>query len=81
MSEAEAIKAFREMLPCETTVPSMADWKTRKFEYPIKLVYKGPGALLAKVFLVFQTGVNSVSEYPIENLKLITRQKNNERSK
>lgn len=71
MTEAEAIKAYREMLPCETTVPDMATWETRKFEYPIKLVYKGPGALLSRVFLVFQTGEKSLSEYPIEKLKLV----------
>ena len=71
MTEAEAVKAYREMLPCETTVPDMATWKTRKFEYPVKLVYKGPGALLTKVFLVFQTGEKSTSEYPIEKLKLV----------
>ena len=71
MTEAEAIKAYKEMLPCRTTVPDMATWKHREFEYPIKLVYKGPGALLSRVFLVFQTGENSTSEYPIEKLELV----------
>ena len=73
MSEAEAIKAYREMLPCETTVPDMATWKTRKFEYLTKLVYKGPGALLTKVFLVFKTGEKAEVEYPIEKLRLSER--------
>ena len=73
MSEAEAVKAYKEMLACRTTVPDMATWKHREFEYPIKLVYKGPGALLTKVFLVFQTGEKSVSEYPIEKLELVER--------
>lgn len=71
MSEAEAVKAYREMLPCRTMVPDMATWKHREFEYPIKLVYKGPGALLTKVFLVFKSGEKSESEYPIEKLEIV----------
>ena len=73
VTEAEAIKAYREMLPCETTVPDMATWKTRKFDYPMKLVYKGPGALLTRVFLVFKSGEKSEAEYPIEKLRLSER--------
>jgi ribosomal protein S6 len=71
MTEAEAVKAYKEMLPCETTVADMQNWEKRKLGYPIHLVYKGPGALLSRVFLVFQTGENSTSEYPIEKLELV----------
>jgi hypothetical protein len=71
MTEAEAVKAYKEMLPCETTVADMQNWKKKKLGYPIHLVYKGPGALLSRVFLVFQTGEKSLSEYPIEKLKLV----------
>ena len=71
MTEAEAVKAYKEMLPCETTVADMQNWEKRKLGYPIHLVYKGPGALLSRVFLVFQTGEKSLSEYPIEKLEVV----------
>jgi hypothetical protein len=77
MTEAEAVKAYKEMLPCETTVADMQNWEKRKLGYPIHLVYKGPGALLSRVFLVFQTGEKSLSEYPIEKLKLVERLRQN----
>ena len=73
MTEAEAIKAYREMLPVETMVPDISTGTTRRFDMPIHLVYKGPGSLLTKVFLVFETGEKSVSEYPIERLRLVEK--------
>ena len=76
MTEAEAIKAYREMLPVETTVPEMSTGAIRRFDMPIHLVYKGPGSLLTKVFLVFETGGNSIAEYPIERLRLVNTERN-----
>ena len=70
MNEAEAIKAFREMLPVETVRPDIGSGKIRKFEMPIGLVYERNGAMLTEVHLIVPEGERATSRYEIEKLRL-----------
>lgn len=70
MSEAEAIKAYREMLPVETIGSDISSGKIRKFGMPIGLLYERNGALFTQVHLIVPEGERATSRYPIEKLKL-----------
>ena len=71
MNVAEAEKAFREGLPCETKVIDITlNGRINKYPAPWKITYIRDESTLTRVNLVFKSGENCTIEYPIEQLKL-----------
>lgn len=70
MTAAEAEKAFREMLPCETKTLDTSLMRILKYDKPYELIIQRDDSLLTKTFLVFKSGENCLIRYPIEKLKL-----------
>lgn len=70
MNIAEAEKAFREGLPCETKTLDTSLMRILKFDKPYELIIQRDDSLLTKMFLVFKSGENCLIRYPIEKIKL-----------
>lgn len=71
MNVAEAEKAFREGLPCETKVIDIVGTgRINKYPAPWKITYIRDESMLTRVTLTFKEGERATIEYPIEKLKL-----------
>ena len=70
MTEAEAEKAFREMLPVETIRPDISTLKVRKYDKPFQIIYERHDSLLTKVLIAVKSGERAITVYPIEKLRL-----------
>ncbi len=70
MNIADAERAFREMLPCETVRPDISTGKILKFEKPIGLLIERHESLLTKHHLIFPIGEKSIIRFEIDRVKL-----------
>lgn len=70
MSEAEAVKAYRERLPVKTKTPDFHFGKKIVYEMPVGITYERNGALMEEVLLSFPVGSNSVTKININKLEL-----------
>ncbi len=70
MSEAEAVRAYREMLPVETIHPDISAMKIRKYDMPIGILYERGESLLTTIYLLVREGERSLTRYEISKLKI-----------
>lgn len=70
MTDMEAERAFREMLPCEEKKTNIHTGDIRKLGAPSGIVIERGESQLTKTFLVFPNGGNSIVKYQAELLKI-----------
>ena len=73
MNAYEAEKAFREQLECETVLPEIGTMEIRKLGVPVGLELERHESQVVLTFLVFKTGVKSVSRYSCEKIAVSAR--------
>lgn len=70
MKDFEAEKAFREMLPCETSKANIHTGNIRKLGVPTGILIERHESQITKTFLIFPNGGKGVVRYQAEMLKL-----------
>lgn len=70
MTDMEAERAFREMLPCEERKTNIHTGYIRKLGVPSGIIIERHPSLISKTFLVFPNGGNSIVRYQAELLRL-----------
>lgn len=71
MNAAEAERAFREQLPCETLSPDVNTRRVKQLGIPVQLLVERHESGLTRMFLSFKGGEKSISRYQIEMLKVV----------
>ena len=70
MTDCEAEKAFREMLPCKTTRADIHTGEIRELGIPSGILIERHESQMTKVFLIFPNGGKGIVRYQAEMLKL-----------
>ena len=70
MTDMEAERAFREMLPCEEAKVNIQTMKVRKLGTPSGIEIERHPSLVTKTFLIFPNGEKSIIRIEAKMLKL-----------